>query len=235
MDFDNEDDAKSNISPKLVCEVLGISEWDGVGRANQYSHGFIVVTHTGETYYLNALSNQDREEWILHVKRALECNFGNSGIVPFKPSKLIHNRPNLQGNTNCPVTKQTISNLNAHYCKGCGRGFSSLDHIHEQSTMLQLGIETSEKGICFDCKNAQVCIYWLKMLNYSHVMTMHEFTSSAVTEIHRHKCSFKLRRRLSQRLDMAAMLLEKEDITPDEFEELRRVDYEYRRYCSPPS
>jgi len=52
LDYDTEEESKSNLSPKLVCEVLGISEWDGVGRAHQYAFGFIIVTHTGDDFIL---------------------------------------------------------------------------------------------------------------------------------------------------------------------------------------
>lgn len=228
LDYENEEESKTNLNPKLVCEVLGISEWDGVGRAHQYSHGFIIVTHTGETYYLNALTAADRDEWILYVKRALECNFANPEIVPFKPSKIIQSRPSLKGNILCPVSKQMLSSPSTYVCRACGRGFISSDHIHEPSTMLQIGLESCER-VCIDCKNAQMIILWLKIMNYSHVMALHEFTPAVSTDITRFKSSFKIRRHVSQRLDMAAMLFEKFSITADEFEELRRVDHEYRR------
>lgn len=51
MDFENEDDAKQSMAPKTIVEVLGISEWDGKGRANNYPNGFLVVTHTGNALY----------------------------------------------------------------------------------------------------------------------------------------------------------------------------------------
>jgi hypothetical protein len=47
LDYDSEEDSKTSMSPRVIAEVLGISEWDGMGRANQYVNGFLIVTHTG--------------------------------------------------------------------------------------------------------------------------------------------------------------------------------------------
>ena len=44
----------------------------------------------------------DRDEWVLHVKRALECVFGNPEVAPFKPSKILQTRHSLRGNLFCP-------------------------------------------------------------------------------------------------------------------------------------
>jgi hypothetical protein len=52
LDYDSEEESRTSVSPKVVSEILGISEWDGQGRANQYPNGFLLVTHTGGTYYL---------------------------------------------------------------------------------------------------------------------------------------------------------------------------------------
>jgi hypothetical protein len=49
LDFENEEDSKTSLSPKQTSEVLGISEWDGQGRgSNSYPNGLLLVTHTGE-------------------------------------------------------------------------------------------------------------------------------------------------------------------------------------------
>jgi hypothetical protein len=45
----------------LPCdESQGVSEWDGQDRVAKYSHGFMLVTHTGTTLYLNASSSTNR-------------------------------------------------------------------------------------------------------------------------------------------------------------------------------
>eukprot|EP00428_Durinskia_dybowskii_P079935 CAMPEP_0170429690 /NCGR_PEP_ID=MMETSP0117_2-20130122/40446_1 /TAXON_ID=400756 /ORGANISM="Durinskia baltica, Strain CSIRO CS-38" /LENGTH=1104 /DNA_ID=CAMNT_0010689083 /DNA_START=733 /DNA_END=4047 /DNA_ORIENTATION=+ len=60
-------------------------------------------------------------------------------------------------------------------------------------------------------------------------MTLHEGTPQVLKDVHKYKASFRIRRRLSTRLEMAAALLEENKLTADEFEELRRVDHSYRR------
>ena len=80
-----------------------------------------------------------------------------------------------------------------------------------------------------NCRNSQACILWLKTLNYVHAMTMHELIPIVLQDISKFKTSFKLRRRQSSRLDMAANMLEHGKITLAEFEELRKVDHDYRR------
>jgi hypothetical protein len=250
LDYDNEDESKTSLSPRVISEVLGISEWDGqgklpslslssaiwlaeitmipvLGRANHYQNGFLIVTHTGMTYYCSALSPDDRSEWILHVKRALECNFANADIVPFKPSKIIQSRPPPANNTMCPRTKAQL-NSNYHTCNSCGLSYSSSEYINETSIFLQLGVEEPER-CCHDCKSTQMVVLWLKTLNYYHVTALHEHTANVIQDINRFKASFKLRRRISTRLNMAAMLLESKQISFEEFDELRRVDHEYRR------
>lgn len=47
LDYDSEEDSKSSMCPKTVIELLGVSEWDGKGRANNYPCGFLLVSHTG--------------------------------------------------------------------------------------------------------------------------------------------------------------------------------------------
>lgn len=232
FDYDSEEESKSSISPKVVSEILGISEWDGQGRANQYPNGFLLVTHTGGTYYLSASSAADRDEWILHVKRALECHFANSEIIPFKPSKIINIRPQPHQNSLCPRTGVALSataSSSGPICRSCGRSFSSFEYVSFSATLLQVGSEAAEK-VCQDCCNIQVAILWLKSLNYTHAMTLHDLTPAVNRDIGRFKASFKLNRRpAGSRLDMAAMLLEQGNVNPDEFEELRRVDHDYKR------
>lgn len=63
FDYENEEEARSSLSPRLVVEVLGVSEWDGKGRANNYPGGLLLVTHTGGTYYVSVPSIEERDEW----------------------------------------------------------------------------------------------------------------------------------------------------------------------------
>ena len=87
----------------------------------------------------------------------------------------------------------------------------------------------SIQKVCLDCKLAQVCIMWMKSLNYTHTMLLHEMSENVQRDISKFKASFKLRRRLSSRLDMAAELYEAGTLSHEEFEELRNVDHAYRR------
>ena len=229
LDYDTEEESKSSGTPKVASEILGISEWDGQGRANQYPNGFLLVTHTGGTYYLSASSPAEREEWLLHVKRALECHFANSTIIPFKPSKIINSRPQPLQNALCPRTRAALLTNSPFLCKCCGRSFSSSEHVNFSAPLLQVGSELSEK-VCIDCCHIQVVIMWIKTLNYTHAMTLHDLTPEVNKDIGRFKASFKLHRRpAGSRLDMAACLLEQGAINSHEFEELRRVDQDYRR------
>eukprot|EP01038_Epipyxis_sp_PR26KG_P010184 gene10184-13702_t len=228
FDFENEEEAKNSMCPKIVTEILGVSEWDGKGRANHYPFGFLLVTHTGATYYVSVTSITERDEWILHVKRALECVFANPTVAPFKPSKIIQNRPPYSTNLRCPKSHVVLNSSNVIYCKSCGRGYGSNEYVTDLSSMLQIGQETLEK-VCSDCKNAQMAILWFKALNYVHLMNLHEFTPIVQKEVNKFKASFKLRLRTSQRLEMAACLLEDNNLTLDEFDELRQVDHAFRR------
>jgi hypothetical protein len=160
----------------------------------------------GATYYLSTPNKKDREEWILHIKQALECHFANPEILPFKPSKILLNRPQISASTLCPKSKNSLSPSSV-YCKSCGRGFSSSEHVNDFSTMLQLGVEELEK-VCFDCKNTQTYVIWFKTMTYLHAMTLHELTPEIGRDIGRYKASFRLRRRDSTRLEMAAQLFE---------------------------
>eukprot|EP01035_Chromulina_nebulosa_P041643 gene41643-56365_t len=103
----------------------------------------------------------DRDEWVLHVKRALECVFANPEVSPFKPSKILQTRHALRGNQYCPKTKTVLSSTSAAFCYSCGRGFSSYEYVSEQTTLLQIGQEDCEK-VCSDCKHAQMVVLWLK-------------------------------------------------------------------------
>jgi hypothetical protein len=47
LDYDTEEDAKQSMCPKTCVELLGVSEWDGKGRANNYPFGFLLMSHTG--------------------------------------------------------------------------------------------------------------------------------------------------------------------------------------------
>jgi phosphatidylinositol 4-kinase B len=227
FDYETEEEAKASLSPKLVVEILGVSEWDGKGRANSYPGGFLLVTHTGGTYYVSVTSPEERDEWILQVRKALECVFANPEVAPFKPSKIIQNRPPPANNMLCPITHQPVSSYST-MCRSCGRSFASSEHVAEPSVILQLGYEEMEK-VCLDCKNSQLCVLWLKSLNYAHTLDLHELTPTVLTDIHKFKASFRVRRRLSQRLDMAADLYDGGNLTAEEFEELRAVDHAYRR------
>lgn len=227
FDYETEEDAKSSLSPKLIVEILGVSEWDGKGRANNYPGGFLLVTHTGGTYYVSVTSLQERDEWILHLRKSLECVFANPEVAPFKPSKIIQQRPPPAGNQLCPKSQTTVSSYSP-LCPSCGRAFYAAEHLSEASVLLQLGSEETEK-ICHDCKLSQMCILWLKIMNYIHTLDLHEHTPAVLKDISKYKSSFRLRRRISPRLDMAAQLYESGNITAEEFEELRAVDHGYRR------
>jgi hypothetical protein len=48
----------------------------------------------------------------------------------------------------------------------------------------------------------------MKTMTYMHALTLHELTPVVMQDVLRYKASFRLRRRLSTRLDMAAQLLE---------------------------
>lgn len=281
LDYENEEAAKSSLAPILASEVLGVSEWDGQGRANQYPNGFLIVTHTGQEYYLSAANEEERQACILQVRVGLECHFANSEVNPYKPSKHIQQRPAVVGNIICPKTKTAMGTLlpdshlysssssgaagisskapskeadalarrryldavqagqvtanppfaspTAQLCLCCGRGYSTAAHVAAVGPpVVQLGCEAAEI-MCEYCIAAQSAILWLKTLNYAHVGSLHEMTPDVTAKPDRFKATFALFRKKSQRLDMAAALWEGEDITPEEFHELRQVDEDYRR------
>ena len=41
MDYDNEEEAATSLSPKCVLEVIGVSIWDGHGLPSYYPNGFL--------------------------------------------------------------------------------------------------------------------------------------------------------------------------------------------------
>ncbi len=227
FDYEHEEDARNSLNPKLVVEILGVSEWDGRGRVNSYPGGFLLVTHTGCTYYVSVSSLHERDEWMVHLRRGLECVFANPEVAPFKPSKIIQQRPAAIGNATCPRTNNLVNNYSP-FCRSCGRHFYSSDLVMETAVLLQFGSEELEK-VCIDCKQSQIIVLWLKTMNYVHTMDLHEMTDMVVKDVSKFKASFKLRRRLSQRLDMAAELYEAGNLNSEEFEELRQVDHAYRR------
>lgn len=77
--------------------------------------------------------------------------------------------------------------------------------------------------------NSQICMLYLKCMLYSLVLETHERSPATAADVHVYKASFKLRRKCSKRLDMAAQLREEEMISDLEFQELREVDASYRR------
>ena len=114
LDYETEEDAKTSMSPKLVSEVVGISEWDGQSRSSQVPNGLLLVTHTGLQYYMSALTTRDRSEWLLHVKRSLEVAFANDKIKDFKPLKVIQSRP--KSNTTSKICSKTKTALHRYFC-----------------------------------------------------------------------------------------------------------------------
>ena len=186
-----------------------------------------MVTHTGRTYYCTANSPKERDDWILHVRTALECSFGNPKIIHFKPSKIIMSPPEPTQLLKCAKTSIVLTKSSAIACKSCGRRFCS-EYVQETSPVLQIGIEESIKQ-CSDCKHTQMILLWFKCTNYYNALSLHEQTPEVLYDIGRFKNSFKLRKESSGRLQMAAELLDQNLIKKDEFEELRRVDHEFTR------
>ena len=243
LDFDSNEEAQNSVIPHAAVEIIGISEWDGVGRFNTYHNSFLIVTHTGCTYYLNAASLEEKNEWMLHIKCSLEFSFGNPNCLGFKPRKELSAMPSPSPAASSSTHKDkdraesiaiTCAKTNVpmppsatvHYCSSCTRGFSSLDHISEPSTLLQCGAEGQVK-MCADCKNAQSCVMWVKIINYIHAITLHRSSTSStyIQDIRdRYASTFALQRKQSPRLDMAAMLLEQGSVTLQEFYELRPVE-----------
>jgi hypothetical protein len=94
----------------------------------------------GGTYYVSVQTIADRDEWVVHVKRALECVFANPEVIPFKPSKILQNKIEVRPNSKCPKTQIQITNSNSNNCCSCFRGFSSYEYVSELSTLLQIGL-----------------------------------------------------------------------------------------------
>mmetsp|Transcript_16896 Transcript_16896/g.25457 ORF Transcript_16896/g.25457 Transcript_16896/m.25457 type:complete len:1193 (+) Transcript_16896:119-3697(+) len=226
MDFDSEEEANLSLTPKCIVEVIGVSKWDGEGRNASYPNGFLAVTHMGGTYYMSASTPEQRTQWILHIRASLECNFANTELVEFKPSKACFDPPAPVGNTQCPRTAAALGSGGV-LCRCCGRSFSP-EHMTESAPVLQIGAEEAART-CSDCREAQACLVWLKSLVYVHTLSLHERTEEVLAGVDRFKASFKIRRKVSKRLDQAAELKEQHQLSESEFEELRKVDHEYRQ------
>ena len=54
LDYESNEAAETSMTPRCVAEIIGVSDWDGKGRANKYQNAFLVVTHTGGNYYMCA-------------------------------------------------------------------------------------------------------------------------------------------------------------------------------------
>ena len=187
------------------------------------------MTHTGSTHFLSAQSTVMRDEWIVQIRAGLECNFANTELVEYKPSKASFDAPSAANNIQCPKSGVALvpGGATAVFCLCCGRSFGA-ECVQDQAPVLQIGHEDHTK-ICTDCHNAQCCLVWLKSVVYVHTLALHELTPEVLRRVDRFKASFRLRRRTSPRLDMAASLKEQQQVSDVEFEELRRVDHEYRR------
>lgn len=227
MEYESEADFGAKVAPRSMIEIIGVAKSDAIGAAAVLPFSFQIVAHTGSMFYMAALSEKEMTAWMVHIRAALECNFANPEVVPYKPSKEIYEAPLKMPSPKCAKTGTPLGSSYV-YCKGCGRVYLP-EFVNEPVPMLQLNIEEAMK-VCESCYNAQVLILWLKALGYANVAELHERTPSVLSGVQRFKSSFRLRRFCSQRLDMAAQLLESGQIELDEFEELRRVDHDYR--CS---
>jgi hypothetical protein len=189
------------------------------------------VTHNGATYYLSAFSSEEKAQWIIQIRAGLESNFANTEIIEYKPSKASFDIPDLTHNTYCPKTNVLLNSNNSFCCKCCGKlyaldlGTSRQESI---SPILQIGYEEMIK-ICSSCKDSQACLTWLKSLLYIHTSDLHEQTEEVLKKVDRFKASFKLRRNISTRLNMAAQLKDDGQVDEIEFEALRKIDHEYRQ------
>ena len=226
MDFENEEESRTAVMPHGAVEVIGVSEWDGRGNGAVYAHGLLVVTHTGTTHYMSAATNEERDDWILHIRTALECNFGNTDLAQCKPSKASFDAPDKLLTGVCAYSGNTFTMGNAVTCKCCGKQYLA-EYINATTTVLQLSIEEPIRT-CTACHNAQTLLLWLKSLNYIHNLQQHELTPQVIHQSSRFKATFKLRRRYSPRLNMAASLLEEGQISEEEYNELRKVDEDFR-------
>lgn len=227
MDFESEQDADSHSRVRATVEIIGTAKWDGLGGSATYPHGFLAVTHTGTIHYMSAPSEREAEEWMQQMRYGLECNFANSDVIQFKPSKALYDFPShCSSGGKCAKTGVPFGGTLPMFCPSCGRGYFA-EHLTESSPLLQLAVEEAER-VCSDCKCAQTCLLWLKEMNYVNVADLHERSLSVLTGVHRFKASFKFRRQCSQALEHAAQLLDMDEISLEEFEELRRVDHDFR-------
>ena len=165
----------------------------------------------------------------MQIRAGLECNFANTELVDYKPSKACFDEPAAVNNTHCPSSGAMLvsGGTTTVFCVCCGRSFGA-ECVQNEAPVLQIGHEDHTK-ICTDCHNAQCCLVWLKSVVYVHTLALHELTPEVLRRVDRFKASFRLRRRTTPRLDMAASLKEQQQVNDIEFEELRRVDHEYRR------
>lgn len=227
MDFEYEQDADCHSKVKATAEIIGTSKWDGLNGNTTYMHGFLIVTHTGTIHYLSASCEKEMADWMEHIRYGLECNFANPAVIQFKPSKALYDTPShtlLAGK--CTKSGAAFGSTLPTFCPGCGRGFFA-EYLTEASPLLQVSIEEAVT-VCSDCKSAQTCLLWLKAMNYVSVAELHERTPDVMTCVNRFKVSFKFRRQCSQALEQAAQLLDMQEISLEEFEELRRVDHDFR-------
>ena len=211
---------------RLTIEIIGTAKWDGQGGGSTYPNGFLVVTHTGSIYYISAATEKDMDEWVQQVRFGLECNFANPEVVKYKPSKAMYDPPSNHSATKCSKSGTALGNSSPVYCHSCGNAFLA-EYVNESCPLLQLSREEADR-VCGDCKYAQTCLIWLKTMNYVSVAELHERTPAVLSEVTRFKASFKFRRQCSQALEHAARLLDMEEISLPEFEELRRIDHDFR-------
>jgi hypothetical protein len=211
-------------------ELIGVSDWeDNASIYQQFSHNFLVVTHAGQSYYLSCSSAEEKDSWMTNIKAALECMFANPLVMGYKPNKILHSRPSEYNRTYtlCAKTGSVVVPNSAAFCISCSRCFSSAEFVQEYSTAIQIQIPEAVR-MCSDCKKSQSCVLWLKNLNYMHILALNEEDPAVLRDVNKFKASFKLRRKVSPRLEMAGQLLDQGSITLSEFEDLRAVDHNFR-------
>ena len=147
LDFESEEDAGSML-PKLVTEVLGVSEWDDQGRAR---NGFLIVTTKGSEYNCWAASAEDRQGWMINIRRSVECHFANAEISPFhKSSKFVEARPRHVRNVICPETKMPMAPLenytHIHVLGGTDQHQELQQMMIQPGTPGRLKIQSRDRG-----------------------------------------------------------------------------------------
>ena len=127
MDFESEEDAKQSMCPKTCVELLGVSEWDGKGRANNYPFGFLLMSHTGkraQTYIqINIHTCMHAYRWYIlrigfhdgrprRVGSACEASAGvcvrESGSVPVQAFQDIADQTRIAGKPVLPEGENTL-------------------------------------------------------------------------------------------------------------------------------